>query len=177
MLKIIQVDSEEHISLVRELFWENITAVHLPLIREFDIKTDVSAMLEHNMAILHQFAPPTGRLLLAESEDKIAGCACLRKIDEDVGEVKRMYVRPEYRRRGIGRALLQAIIYEACQIGYSKLRLDSAPFAKEAQALYHSAGFQNREPYSESEIPEKYYPRWVFMEMVLKPSELGVGFL
>jgi hypothetical protein len=46
--------------------------------------------------------------------------------------------------------------------------LDSAPFAKEAQALYHSAGFQNREPYPETEIPEKYYLRWVFMEMDLR---------
>jgi N-acetylglutamate synthase-like GNAT family acetyltransferase len=134
-------------------------------------------MLEHNMAILHQFAPPTGRLLLAESEGKIAGCAGLRKIEEDVDEVKRMYVRPEYRRRGIGRSLLQGIIHEACQIGYSKLRLDSAPFAKEAQALYYSVGFQKIEPYPESEIPEKYHSRWVFMGMVLKPSEFGENFV
>ena len=107
------------------------------------------------------------RLLLAEFDRKIAGCAGLRKIGEDVGEVKRMYVRPEHRRRGIGRSLLLAIINAARQIGYSKLRLDAAPFAKEAHALYYSVGFQNTAPYPESEIPQKYHPRWVFMELVI----------
>lgn len=134
--------------------------------REFDISFDVNALLKHEMAKIQQFSPPSGRLLLAEYEGKIAGCACLRKMGEDVGELKRMYVRPEYRRKGIGRSLLQAIMTEANQIGYSKIRLDSAPFAKEAQALYYLVGFQNIEPYPESELPEKYRSRWVFMEMV-----------
>ena len=106
--------------------------------------------------------------MLGESETKIAGCACLRKIGEDIGEIKRMYVKPEFRRKGIGRSLLQAIIHEAWQIGYSKIRLDTAPFAKEAQALYRSLGFQEIEPYPESEIPETYRPSWVFMELVMK---------
>lgn len=167
MLRIIQFDSEKYISHVQKLFCENLSLTNLKIVSEFNINIDVNAMLEHNMATLHQFAPPTGSLLLAEFEGKIAGCAGLRKIGEGVGEVKRMYVRPEYRRRGIGRSLLLAIINEACQIGYFKLRLDAAPFAKEAHALYYSVGFQNTEPYPESEIPQKYHPRWVFMELVI----------
>lgn len=167
MLRILQVDSEEYRSQVQELLWENLSLTKLKIVSEFNINVDVNAMLEHNMAGLHQFTPPTGCLFLAEFEGKIAGCAGLRKIGEGVGEVKRMYVRPEYRRRGIGQALLLAIINEACQIGYSKLRLDAAPFAKEAHALYYSVGFQNTEPYPESEIPQEYHPRWVFMELVI----------
>ncbi|ARV63158.1 GNAT family N-acetyltransferase [Nostocales cyanobacterium HT-58-2] len=167
MLNIIQVETDEHRRHVRELFWENFSSTHLMIIREFGISYDVTAMLEQNMAKLQQFAPPEGRLLLGEYETKIAGCACLRKIGDEVGEIKRMYVRPEFRRKGIGRSLLKAIIHEACQIGYSKICLDTAPFAKEAQALYHSLGFQEIEPYAGSEIPEKYHSSWIFMELDL----------
>jgi len=77
-------------------------------------------------------------------------------------------VRSDYRRKGIARALLAAIIAEARFIGYSKIRLDSARFAKEAQTLYRSFGFKDVEPYSESEIPEEYRSHWAFMEMVLQ---------
>jgi ribosomal protein S18 acetylase RimI-like enzyme len=167
LLKIVQVETEEHKLQVRELFWENFSSANLIINREFGINTDVIAMLEESMAKIKQFAPPQGRLLLGY-ETKIAGCAALRKIAEDIGEVKRMYVKPEFRRKGIGRALLQAIINEADEIGYSKLRLDTAPFAKEAQALYRSFGFQNIEPYSESDIPKQYYSQWIFMELILK---------
>ncbi|HEY9634392.1 MAG TPA: GNAT family N-acetyltransferase [Coleofasciculaceae cyanobacterium] len=166
-LKIIQVETEEHRLYVRELFWENLSSTNLMVIREFGISSDVSAILEQDMAKLQQFAPPRGRLLLGEYQGKIAGCAGLRKIGEDVGEIKRMYVRPEYRRRGIGRSLLEALISEARQIGYSTLRLDSAPFAKEAQVLYRSVGFHNSEPYPQSDIPQKYHSQWVFMELAL----------
>ncbi|HAA31327.1 MAG TPA: GNAT family N-acetyltransferase [Cyanobacteria bacterium UBA8553] len=166
-LKIIQVETDEHQRHVRELFWEYLKATNLIVNREFDISFDVKAVLENDLAKIQQFAPPSGRLLLGEDEAKIAGCACLRKIGEDVGEIKRMYVRPEYRRRGIGRSLLKAIINETRQIGYSTLRLDTAPFAKEAQALYHSLGFHKCEPYAESDIPQNYYSRWIFMEMDL----------
>lgn len=166
-LKIIQVETEEHKRQVRELFWEYFNATNLIVNREFDISLDVNAFLERDMAKLQQFAPPSGRLLLGECEEKIAGCAGLRKIGENVGEIKRMYVRPEYRRKGIGRSLVKAIINESHQIGYLNLRLDSAPFAKEAHALYRSLGFHKREPYAESDIPQKYHCRWVFMEMPL----------
>lgn len=168
MLKILQVETDEHRCHVRELFWENLSSTNLIIIREFGVSYDVSAILEQDMAKLQQFAPPEGRLLLGEYETKIVGCACLRKIGEDIGEIKRMYVKPEFRRKGIGRSLLQAIIHEACEIGYSKIRLDTAPFAKEAQALYRKLGFQDIEPYAESEIPEKYRPSWIFMELIFK---------
>lgn len=135
------------------------------IIRDFGINLDVSTVLEQEMAQLQQFAPPEGRLLLSDYEGKIVGCAGLRKIG-----IKRMYVRPEYCRRGIGRSLVKAILNEARQIGYSTLRLDSAPFAQEAHALYRSLGFHPREPYAESDIPQKYHSQWVFMEMALSPA-------
>jgi ribosomal protein S18 acetylase RimI-like enzyme len=161
------VETGEHKQHVRELFWEYLQWANLMAMREFDVSFDVNTALEQDLAKLHQFSPPKGRLLLGEWEGKIVGCACLRKTGEDVAEIKRMYVRPEYRRRGVARSLLEAIINEARQSSYSKIRLDSAPFAREAQALYRELGFHNIEPYAESEIPEKYRSHWVFMEMAL----------
>ncbi|MDZ8035749.1 GNAT family N-acetyltransferase [Nostoc sp. DedSLP04] len=130
---------------------------------------NANTFFEEYMTQLHEFLPPSGRLLLGQYEQKIAGCACLRKIGEDIGEIKRMYVKPEFRRQGIGRSLLEVIINEAAYIGYSKIRLDSAPFAKEAHALYRVFGFQNIEPYLEkTEIPLEHRANWIFMELVLK---------
>lgn len=78
-----------------------------------------------------------------------------------------MYVRPDYRRKGIGRLLLEALIEEARRIGYSKLKLDSAPFAREAQVFYWKIGFRDIQPYPESEAPREYYYQWAFMEISL----------
>ncbi len=167
MLKIIQVDTDTHICHVRELFWENFSSASLIINREFGIYYDIHAFLEQEMAKLQQFAPPEGRLLLAEFDAKIVGCAGLRKIGEGVGEIKRMYVKPEFRRKKIGQSLLENIINQACQIGYAKIRLDTAFFAKEAQQLYRKFGFQDIAPYPGSEIPENIHSNWVFMELIL----------
>ncbi|MEH1853394.1 MAG: GNAT family N-acetyltransferase [Nostoc sp.] len=169
MLKIIQVETDEHKPHIQEVFWEYFHETKLKFSDQFGIILDVNTFFEQYITQMHEFLPPSGRLLLGEYESKIAGCACLRKIGEDIGEIKRMYVKPEFRRKGIGRYLLEAIINEAAYIGYSRLRLDSAPFAKEAQALYRLFGFQDIEPYLEkTEIPLEYRANWVFMELVLK---------
>ena len=78
-----------------------------------------------------------------------------------------MYVRPAYRRKGVGRALVDATIKEVRAAGYSTLRLDSARFMTDAQALYRSAGFREISPYPQSEIPEQFRVYWVFMELPL----------
>ena len=106
-------------------------------------------------------------MLLAKYELNIVVCVGLRKIDEESGEIKRMYVRPEYQRKGMGRRLLEARIEEARRIGYSKIKLDSAPFAREAQAFYRKMGFRDIDPYPESEAPREYYSQWAFMEISL----------
>jgi GNAT superfamily N-acetyltransferase len=76
-----------------------------------------------------------------------------------------MYVRPAFRRKGIGRALAQRLISEARGIGYASIRLDSTRFMKAAHALYRSLGFREIEPYPESEIPPEFQSHWVFMEL------------
>ena len=167
MLRIFQVESDDDRNHLRQLFWEHGEWVNARCIQEYDISFDIEDTVERTMAGLSQFYPPEGRLLLAEYDSQIAGCACLRKIGDSIGEIKRMYVRPDHRGHGIGRSLLNEALSAARQNGYLTVRLDSAGFMKEAQALYRSAGFDYIEEYAESEIPQEYSRYWVYMQLGL----------
>ena len=91
----------------------------------------------------------------------------MRTIGPQIAEIKRTYVRPAFRRRDIGRALIDTAIKEVRAAGYSTLRLDSARFMTVAHAVYPAAEFRDISPYLESEIPAAYHPFWVFMELSL----------
>jgi GNAT superfamily N-acetyltransferase len=93
------------------------------------------------------YAPPRGRLLLAWVGGRTAGCVALREIDADTCEMKRLYVRPTFRGKGVGRALAQRVIDEARSIGYRRMRLDAIENMREAVALYRSLGFVEIAPY------------------------------
>jgi GNAT superfamily N-acetyltransferase len=86
-----------------------------------------------------EYRPPRGRLLIAEQ----AGCVGLRPLDEEICEMKRLFVRPEHRGSGLGRQLVEAIIGEARSIGYRRMRLDTMPKMAGAQGLYASLGFRD----------------------------------
>ena len=170
MLTILQASSDKHETIVRDLFREYLHWVCPAIQHEFGVSFDAEAVLEHDLADLHVFLPPIGRLLLAYDDAAVAGCACVRTIGPQIAEIKRMYVRPAHRRRGIGRVLAETAIKEMRAAGYSTLRLDSARFMTDAHALYRSAGFREIAPYAESEIPEEFRIHWIFMELSL-PDE------
>jgi len=167
MLRIYQAESDLDHAHVRNLFWEYLVWANAGLNEVFGINFDIEQMLENGMRKLIVFYPPQGRLLLAEGDDRVAGVACMHQIREGMGEVKRMYVRDEFRGQGIGRALLEELISEAREIGCTHLRLDSARFMHAAHKLYRSAGFKEIDPYPESEIPEEFQANWIFMEREL----------
>lgn len=108
------------------------------------------------------YAPPAGRLLLAYWEGNLAGCVALRKLEEGECEMKRFFVRPAFRGRSIGWALGQAIVREAREAGYRRMRLDTLPSMQKAQALYEALGFRDTAPYCANPIPTARY-----MEKVL----------
>ena len=109
------------------------------------------------------YAPPAGRLLLAEYEGQLAGCVALHKLEDAVSEMKRLYLRPEFRGKGFGRVLANRIITEARQIGYQRIRLDTVePVMKDAVAMYRKLGFREIPPYCANPIAGALY-----MELLL----------
>jgi len=136
MLRIILAEINEHIGQISVLFREYAAALAVDLSFQNFAKEVAS--------LPGDYAAPHGRLLLAIADRDVAlcaGCVALRKIDSEVCEMKRLYVRPGFRGKGAGRALAEAAIREAREIGYRLMRLDTLPQMADAQALYRAFGF------------------------------------
>ncbi len=103
------------------------------------------------------YAPPTGRLFLALVDGEPAGCIALCRIDMKTCEMKRLFVRPAFRGRGIGESLTRALITAAREIGYARMRLDTLPTMTSALKLYRALGFGEIAPYRYNPIPGAIY--------------------
>jgi len=114
---------------------------------------DIENQVEADLLYLDQYTPPRGRFLLCYADEELAGMASLRDIGMEIGEIKRMFVRPACRTHGCGKLLLDQLISEAVLIGYRSLRLDNARFMVNAHQLYRSVGFNEISPYEGREIP------------------------
>jgi putative acetyltransferase len=156
LLEFVQAESVEHVTCARELFEEYAAALGINLcFQNFD---------QELAELPGAYTPPDGRLLFAVHDNKIAGCIALRKIGGEACEMKRLYVRPEFRGQQIGRALVERLIREAREIGYRRMRLDTLPAKMdEAIALYRSLGFREIEPYYHNPVAGA-----LFMELLLK---------
>jgi len=108
------------------------------------------------------YVSPAGCLLLAVNKEQPVGCVGLRKLSDGVCEMKRLYVREQFRGLGIGRALVEAVIDQARKIGYNYMRLDTVPSMEVASALYVSVGFKKSGAYRYNPIEDA-----VFMELRL----------
>ena len=147
--QIIHANDEGHLAAARELFLEYANSLGFDLCFQG---------FEEELATLPgAYAPPQGRLLLAVGPHGYLGCVALRQrpvIEEFVCEMKRLYVRPEGRRTGVGRALAKSIISEARQIGYQRIVLDTLATMTPAMTLYRSLGFVETPAYYANPIPE-----------------------
>ena len=154
MLEIVSARSNDDIAFARELFLEYSASLGIDLcFQNFDREV---------RELPGEYAPPQGRLLLARAETELAGCVALRRIDEASCEMKRLYVLPRSRGKGVGRALTAAVIDAARQIGYRRMRLDTLPSMREAIPLYESLGFRRIAPYYRNPIDGA-----IFMELEL----------
>jgi len=146
LTEIFRAQSPEDIEHARTLFKEYAAWLEISLCFQ---------NFERELAELPgEYAPPHGCLFLATNDAGIAGCVALRKIGEGTCEIKRLFVRPEFRGQGLGRQLAEAMIREAKQLGYARMRLDTLPpKMNDAIGLYRSLGFQEIEPYYNNPVP------------------------
>jgi len=142
-LSICEAVSHSDFELARELFIEYSQSLGFSLcFQNFDLEL---------AGLPGKYAPPKGRLLLATCDRQIAGCVALRPLEEGVCEMKRLYLRPQFRGKGLGRVLAERIIQEAVGIGYRLMRLDTVePMMKDAVALYRRLGFIEIAPYCDN---------------------------
>jgi len=155
VLKIVTAESSGQIETIRELFLEYAKSLNFDLcFQGFD---------EELESLPGRYAAPGGRLLLALYEKKIAGCVALWKVSDQVCEMKRLWVRPEFRGKKIGRQLAEFVIEQAKLIGYSKMKLDTIDTMTEAIKLYVSLGFRSTSAYRYNPVEGAEY-----MELDLK---------
>jgi putative acetyltransferase len=100
-----------------------------------------------------KYAPPEGAILLAKYQSNILGCIAMRKVSDDICEMKRLYVRPDGRGLGLGKAMVEKLIHMARISGYQEMRLDVLAEFEHAQALYEGFGFVLAEPVSFNPVP------------------------
>ena len=103
------------------------------------------------------YLPPTGALLLATRDGQLAGSIAMRRLDAETCEMKRLYVRPDFRGLGVGRGLAIAIIDAARDMSHRKMRLDTLPGMDDAQGLYRTLGFREIAAYYENPVPGTRY--------------------
>ncbi|MGA2620179.1 MAG: GNAT family N-acetyltransferase [Thermoguttaceae bacterium] len=153
-MKLVHVQSEEQLLAARHLFLEYADWLGVDLcFQGFQHELD---------GLPGEYAPPEGRLLLAVVDGRAVGCVALRKLEQGVCEMKRLYVQPAHRHNGLGRRLAEGIIGEARTIGFVRMRLDSLTSLKEAARLYQSLGFTEIPPYRHNPLLGA-----VFLEIVL----------
>lgn len=154
-IEIVRAETNEHIEHCRNLFREYEAWFGLKLcFQNFD---------EEVANLPGKYAAPEGRLFLAFADEKVAGCIALRKLEDKICEMKRLFVRDEFRGRKIGVLLIEKLFEEARQIGYKKMRLDTFPAKMgKAVSLYESYGFRKIAPYYHNP-----YGETLFMELDL----------
>lgn len=161
MIKIIQVQTDSELQQVKQLFRE----YYVFLANEHGLDISYQGIEDELANLPGKFAPPRGRLIMAITSEQSMGCAALRPIDRKVCELKRMFVSPQFRGQGVGKALARELIKDAQTIGYECMRLDTGNSLIAAIRLYESLSFQHIEPYGE--VPEDIRKRAVFMELRL----------
>jgi ribosomal protein S18 acetylase RimI-like enzyme len=149
-LTFTQAESRPQIAQAHELFLEYAHSLGFSLcFQNFDDELE---------GLPGDYAPPDGRLLLADYENQLAGCVALHKIDLTICEMKRLYLRPQFRGKGLGRMLAERIIAEARQIGYRRMRLDTVkPIMNDAVEMYRRLGFKEIAPYRPNPIAGAMY--------------------
>jgi putative acetyltransferase len=148
--EIVPATSPTQIDSVRELFLE--------YARSLSFNLCFQSFEQELAALPGDYAPPNGRLLLLTRANQTAGSVALHKIDDETCEMKRLYVRPQFRGLGLGKMLANKVVADARGIGYKRLRLDTIEAdMKTAVAMYRDMGFREIAPYRPNPIETALY--------------------
>lgn len=154
MLEIREANSEADYAFAKQLIVDYATFLNI----NFDFQN-----LEQELSQLPQmYGPPKGAMLLAFSAETLAGGMGLRDLGDGYGEMKRLFVYPQFQGKGVGTALMQAFVQKGRELGYSALRLDTLPRLDRAYGLYQRFGFQAIAPYCYNPFPDA-----IFLELPL----------
>ena len=144
-MEIRQALIPDELPALRELFEEYAGSLGIPL--------DFQGFAGEVAELPGRYAAPRGGLWLALADGRAAGCVALRPLGADLSEIKRLYLRPEFRGTGLGRRLAETVLAEAARIGYRRVWLDTLPSMGGAITLYRSLGFTEIEPYYDNPVP------------------------
>ncbi len=148
-MDIITADTPDHMIETECLFREYESFLNVDLcFQEFE--TELATLPG-------KYAPPGGSLLLALEGSQTAGCVAVRSLEADICEMKRLYVRPQYRGSGLGKKLAESVISEAEKLGYRLMRLDTLETLTEAMGLYQSLGFTQTGAYYHNPLQHVIY--------------------
>ena len=147
---------ESHLGEIRIILNEYLSFIAKELSRPpWNFNLDLEHEVNFTMNNLDKFAEPDGRLLLVEVDGEIAGTISLRKIRRDCGEIKRMYIKPEFRGKKLGNLMIEKVISISEENGFSKLFLDTSLFMSSAVSLYKKFGFKETGSYPECIVPKE----------------------
>jgi GNAT superfamily N-acetyltransferase len=169
MAEIISFDSDLHLEEFRQMnietniwHWEQVWENHQMDVGSILGKTPQEYVDSH-LSFYTSLHPPEGSIYMIDVDGYIAGMGTIKKLRDNVGELKRMYTYPRYRRRGYARQMLNKLLEAGGESGFTSFLLDTAKFSF-AHYLYRSVGFKEIDPYPESEIPQEFRKYWFFME-------------
>ena len=155
---------ESDLGAIRLILIEYMTFIANEIIKPpWKFNLDIEFGVDFTMSNLDKFTEPDGRLLLVEVDGEIAGTISLRKIREDAGEIKRMYVKPKFRGKKLGNLMVEKVISISEENGFSKLFLDTAIFMSSAVSLYKKYGFKEIDSYPECIVSKELWDNWIFM--------------
>jgi len=157
MIELVKANTPAHMEKAREIF--------LRYARSLDFDLSFQGFAVELAGLPGDYASPAGCLLLAMEDGETMGCVALRKIGEGICEMKRLFIGPEQRGKGIGLLLAEAVIQEAKRLGYDQMRLDTVPSMTSAISLYRSLGFREISSYCHNPVPGAK-----FFELQLKPG-------
>lgn len=167
MVSIMQVATNEHIRQTQELFVEYFEFLRTDVDKVDDLDTvpPLAGYRDEIAGLPGRYTPPDGCLLLAQEAGEGAGCITFYKLEEGICEVKRLWVRPRFRGKRVGRLLVETLIGEARRLGYHTIRLSTVDVLTDAIALYQALGFAPIPPYFD--MPPDMLAHEIFLQLDL----------